>query len=186
MSVIEAKLRELGSYDDLASFAARFGDDWQALFEQCPRGDWLLALAARLGADRRALTLAAISCAREALTYLPTGDATLEAALASAGAWAAGRADEAACREAAARVAALPPQADAVADMAVQAVAAALTCPHEPPAAAHAAACAAQAAVLAAGDCAMTSALRFTQERCAGLARQQLSSAELARLARAT
>lgn len=183
MASVAERLRKLGSYEDLVSYAAPFGDDWLAFFERCPRGDWLLALAARLGADRRALVRAAVSCAREALSYAPEADATLEAALEAALRWTCGSGSELECDEQAARVVALPPASDAASDAAVQAVAAVLSCVREPSAAAHVAACAAHAAAVAAGECAMHTALRYAHERCATLSRAELSPAMLAKLA---
>lgn len=41
---------------------------WRRLWEDCPRGDWLLGIATRLGAPDRALVAAAAACARTAAT----------------------------------------------------------------------------------------------------------------------
>ncbi len=182
-SSVAERLQQLGSHSDLTTFAATFGEDWLAFFEQCPRADWLLAIAARLGAEPRALVSAAISCSREALTYLAEPDAELEAALDAAAAWTRADGNTDACREHGARLAARAGEHDAVVDSAVQAVVATLAAIEDTSAAAHAAACTTQTAVLAAGDCAMQSAMRFTQERCAGLARRELTPATLSTLA---
>ncbi|HEX2676970.1 MAG TPA: hypothetical protein VHM19_10030 [Polyangiales bacterium] len=179
---IATRLRALGAHDDVVSYAARFGSDFRAFAEQCPRGDWLLAIAAKLGADRRALVRAAVSCSREALTYLLEPSPVITGALAAAEAWSRGNGDESSAQAHAKKLQTLPPSADAVEDMVVQAIAAALAAITDPEAAAHAASCTAQAAVLAAGDCAMEVALRFTQEKCAALTRAEISPTQLSTL----
>jgi hypothetical protein len=60
-----AWLRSAGAQGDVVDGLARF-DDWRTLYEQCPRGDWLLGIAERLGVDHVALVRAAIGCARVA------------------------------------------------------------------------------------------------------------------------
>lgn len=45
--------------------------DYQAAWDACERGDWLLWLAGRLGVDRRLLVRAACACARLALQHEP-------------------------------------------------------------------------------------------------------------------
>ena len=57
-------------------------------WETCPRGDWMLELAAHALVDGRRLTLAAAAVAREALPFLPHGDGRPLAALEAAEAWA--------------------------------------------------------------------------------------------------
>ena len=43
---------------------------WRA----CPRGDWLLWMASKLGIDRKLIVAAACDCAEEALKYVPDGE----------------------------------------------------------------------------------------------------------------
>jgi hypothetical protein len=61
-------LRALGAQGDVIDGLARIGAtrDWQTLWSECPRGDWLLGIAERLGVDHVALVRAAIGCARTA------------------------------------------------------------------------------------------------------------------------
>lgn len=184
MSAISERLSTLGAHHDLISWAAAYGDDWQALFTACPRADWLLGLGARLGCERKTLVRAAIGCTRVGLSYLPDSNAEVQAALQAAEAWARGDAAADSCNAVRARLELISITDDAAADSVVQAAIATLSTITSPDAAAHAAACIAQAAVLAAGDCAMTSALRFTQERCADAVRTEITPAQLADLAR--
>lgn len=60
-----AWLRSAGAQGDVVDGLARF-DDWRTLYEQCPRGDWLLGIAERLGVEHVALVRAAVGCARVA------------------------------------------------------------------------------------------------------------------------
>lgn len=47
--------------DGLARFAT-----WESLWAECPRGDWLLAIAERIGVEHTHLVRAAVACARVA------------------------------------------------------------------------------------------------------------------------
>jgi hypothetical protein len=169
---IRDRLVALGAHHDLSEWAARYGDDWATFYRECPRADWLLALAARLGAAHTAIVRAAVGCTRFATAYLLDEGAELEGALQAAESWAEGHADERKCAQQQAQLDALPPSTDPVVDAVRQAASAALEAVIRPEAASYAASCATSAAVLAAGDCAMDSALRFGQERCAELVRR--------------
>ncbi|MBX3230757.1 MAG: hypothetical protein KIT84_00960 [Labilithrix sp.] len=48
---------------DVLDGLARF-DDWESLWRECPRGDWLLGIAERIGAEHTQLVRAAIQCVR--------------------------------------------------------------------------------------------------------------------------
>jgi hypothetical protein len=61
-------------------------------WRDCPRGDWMLWLLARVGADRRRIVLAACECARMALPYVPEGEDRPRIAIETAEAWARGEA----------------------------------------------------------------------------------------------
>ena len=43
-------------------------------WRDCPHGDWMLWLAARLDIDRKLIVLAACDCAETALQYVPEGE----------------------------------------------------------------------------------------------------------------
>jgi len=74
-------------------------------WRSCPRGDWLLWIAARLGVDRRVVVFAACQCAREALQFVPAGEDRTRIAIETAEAWTRGEAtiDEVRTASAAAR-----------------------------------------------------------------------------------
>jgi len=44
------------------------------LWADCPRGDWLLWIAAHIGVDRKRVVRAACDCARLSLKYVPKGE----------------------------------------------------------------------------------------------------------------
>lgn len=71
---VAAWLRSEGASEDIAGWAEPFGDDLGALWQGCPRGDWLLAIAVRLGIDRAPIAEAAIEVGRLALDVLPEED----------------------------------------------------------------------------------------------------------------
>jgi len=79
-------LRRSGAQRDVIDGLGRFAD-WSALHRGCPRGDWLLGIAERLGAPHVALVRAAIGCAR-----IADGDEEAAAVLDVAERWAGGRA----------------------------------------------------------------------------------------------
>ena len=85
--------------DALPSDTCREAREWcltqpsyEAAWETCERGDWLLWLARQLGVDRRHLALAACACARLALPRVPAGEERPRIAIETAEAWARGAA----------------------------------------------------------------------------------------------
>ena len=93
-------------------------------WRECPRGDWLLWIAAKGGVDRKKLVLAACACARLSLKYVPKGEKRPLKAIETAEAWCDGKATLAQVRAAAA-AAADAAAAAAAADAAAAAAAAA-------------------------------------------------------------
>ena len=79
-------LRGSGAQGDVLDGLARFAD-WETLYRECPRGDWLLGIAERLGVSHIALVRAAIGCAR-----VVEGDGEAVALLELAEKWTEGRA----------------------------------------------------------------------------------------------
>ena len=59
---------------------------------ECPRGEWLLWLAAKAGIDRKQLVMAACATAREALQFVPAGENRPRIAIETAEAWCRGEA----------------------------------------------------------------------------------------------
>lgn len=166
-----------GAHHDLVSWVRGASEDVCLLWESCPRGDWLLAMAARLGATPAALTPAACAAARTAFELLPDGEGRPAAAVAAIETCAAGEAADSleAHRKALEAMAAGAP--DPTVNAVAEAVLAALASLEEPAAAAGAAALAAQAAVFDVGDCAMMPALRYAQEQSASAVRGHLGAA---------
>lgn len=69
--------------------------NWATLEEawnNCPRGDWLLWLCAKLDIDRKLLVRSACSIARTVLKYVPAGEDRPLKAIEAAEAWCAGKA----------------------------------------------------------------------------------------------
>jgi len=179
VQTIAAYLAKAGAQQDIVQWAEPYGDDWARMWQDCPRGDWLLALAARLGVDRRDLVAAACKCARLALAYLPLREMRPDAALRAAETWSAGGEDLNVQLLQASVVNAAQQAVHPAIEMAANATLSALDAVDDPYTAATAAACAAQAAVLDAGDCAMMEALNFTQRRCAELVRETIHAEDI-------
>jgi hypothetical protein len=167
-------LARLGAHRDVVDWAEPFGMEWERAWAECPRGDWLLGIAARTAVEPSALVRAACACARLAQDYVPdeAGLGVLDRALADAESWAGRRgpigpltalADE---LERAAEGAPYPAAASAL-----LAASAATRAAATPEAAASAASLAVEAAVLAAGECGMMSALGFMQRKTADAVR---------------
>jgi hypothetical protein len=56
-------LRQMSAQTDVLDGLSRY-PDWPTLWTECPRGDWLLGIADRLGVAHVTLVRAAIACAR--------------------------------------------------------------------------------------------------------------------------
>lgn len=65
-----AWLERRGAQRDVIAWAESYGDDWGKLWRDCPRGDWLLALALRRGAPPESVLLAARRVATLALDHV--------------------------------------------------------------------------------------------------------------------
>ncbi|MFW5925877.1 MAG: hypothetical protein ACOCV4_06900 [Myxococcota bacterium] len=181
------RLEALGAHHDLVDWS-RAATDWRQLWDTCPRGDWLLAIASRAGADHRAVVRAACDCARLALEHAPDGEPAVLEAIETAESWAARPATDptasgAPCEAAAeAAEAAAALASDPAAQAAMVAAAAAARSTADPGVAATAAASAAQAAVFDAGECAMMAALGYAQQQCVARVRAALPYASVAPL----
>lgn len=62
-----AWLAARGAQSDVLDGLRSVGHDWATLWARCPRGDWLLGIAERLGVEHVLLVRAAIGCARTAV-----------------------------------------------------------------------------------------------------------------------
>jgi hypothetical protein len=183
---IHAWLIREGAHHDFVEWAKRFEGDVGALWHACPRGDWLLALAGRLGAPPRLLVLGACGCAEIAIEHVPPEHAAVGQRLAQLRAWAASAAPPLVTAEIEAMRRDLEAARDAATDAsyaeAALAALAALETVGDPAFAASAAAFAAQAAMVSVADCAMLEALRFAQHESAEAVRTALPSALIADL----
>lgn len=173
---VQAFLVRAGAQHDFAEWSAAFGSDIEALWVACPRGDWALALAARLGVDRRALILSAARCARLALPYAPDSDDLAERCLDQLEAYASGAAAPPDTALYAQLMQAHATAQDAAHAEALLAIASALDAQNTPAAAAGAAAFAAHAAMIGTAECAMLEALRFLQRATADEARRAIDT----------
>jgi hypothetical protein len=177
---VQAFLVRAGAQHDFVEWSAAFGADVEALWDACPRGDWALALAARLGVERSSLLLAAARCARLALPYATDGDALAERCLDQLEAYASGAAAPPDAALHALLMQAHAKAQDAAHAEALLAIASALDAQQTPAAAAGAAAFAAHAAMIGTAECAMLEALRFTQRATADEARRAIHTQLLA------
>jgi hypothetical protein len=183
---VHAWLAREGAHNDFVAWAEAYGGDVVALWQACPRGDWLLALASRLRAPGRLLVLAACRCAEGALDHLPPEQAAVGECLEAIGAWAQGSAPPLGVEQLEAMRAQLEKARDEAVDAAhaeaALAALAALETLGDPAFAASAAAFAAQAMMVSAADCAMLEALRFAQHQSADTVRAALPASAIAAL----
>lgn len=68
MNTLQQQLEKLGACPAIVLWAADYNDSLDA-WRACPRGDWLLWLAARIGVQREALVFAGAACARLTLPF---------------------------------------------------------------------------------------------------------------------
>ena len=159
-------LRDRGAQADVVDALAQF-ETWSALWAGCPRGDWLLGIAERLGAPHDALVRAAIDCAR----IVDAGDEGRRV-LDVTERWLgrAATADEVghATRELEEAMRRLGDPASDAAARAVLAVGLAVSDRDVAPAAAGAAA---ESVILSSLDCGFELALRWAHDRCAAAVR---------------
>ena len=95
---LKAWLRSLGACCESLEW---IGDrDLVTAWTECPRGDWLLWLAAKVGIDRRRLVMTACATAREAMQFVPAGEDRPRIAIETAEAWCRGEATIEQVREA--------------------------------------------------------------------------------------
>jgi len=168
-------LESEGAHHDIVQWAGSFAEDFERAWIECPRADWLLAIAARLGFERSALVRAAAACTRTAHADLTTADPPTLRALELAESWARGEADAEQCRRVAAELERqlAPEPLLAVVQGAAHAT---LLSVDDALAASVAAANAAQAALYGADDCAMMTLFRYAQKQCAECVRHEVAT----------
>jgi hypothetical protein len=171
-------LSRLGAHRDVVAWAEPYGLDWEKAWAECPRGDWLLGIAARTAVEPTALVRAACACARLARDYVPDDEGlrSLDDALAAAEDWAGRRGPTtslAALAQALEDASARAP--DAASAAALVSASAAVKTAGERDVAPSAASLAVEAAVLASGECGMMSALGFMQRKTAEAVRTHIA-----------
>ena len=161
------------------TWAESYDTDFQRAFAECPRGDWLLAIAVRAGVAREQRSMAAAACARLGLEWLDDA-AEASQALDSLEACARGKLhwDELPTQVERLKARELP---DPASSTALSAVALALESAAEPDAAALVPSTVVQAAMFAVADCAIMSLLRHTQLQCAEAVRKHIAFEAIAR-----
>jgi hypothetical protein len=166
-------LKGENAHNDIVEWARPFGEDWERAWNECPRGDWLLAMAARARVDEKRIVLAAAACARQALEHVDPAESRPLRAIETAEAWANGSVSAEACRALATELDRMSVDDPALA-CAFAAAHAALASIDAPEHAAGAAANAVQSAMMLAADCALMSILSYAQKATASEARAQL------------
>lgn len=149
--------------------------DLPSAWAACPRGDWMLWLAAKAElCTRQQLVLAACECARLSLKYVPADEVRPLRAIETAEAWARGEATLSAVRDAAyAAASAAAYDASTYAAYAAGGVAAAAAAASAAAYAAYAAASAASASAYAA-DAARMATLKFCSDIVRRRAKEEL------------
>ncbi|GAB4198512.1 MAG: hypothetical protein OHK0013_07740 [Sandaracinaceae bacterium] len=168
---IAAWLRAQGAAHDVVAWAESFGDDAESFWDACPRGDWLLAIAARAGVGAALVARAAAEVAVLARDLLPDDDTlareVLDALLRRARGEGSGP-DDAALRALEASVDHAP---DPVVQLARSAIVVAAGSAQRPEDASVVAGMLAQAAALDAADCGMHAAVSYAQRKSAAIVR---------------
>jgi hypothetical protein len=169
-----AWLEAHGAQRDVLDGLREHARDWRSLWRDCPRGDWLLGIATRLGVDHVALVRAAIGCARTALDRYEGTEA--ETVLEIAARWCDGMAsaEDVALTTRALEAAAAhvqDPSADAAA-RAVQAVGLGIA---DREVLVSAAAFAAEATIVATMECGLEMAMGWAHRACADAVRAAIA-----------
>lgn len=174
MSSIATRLGSLGAYRDLVAWCEPYGDDVAGALAECPRGDWVLAIAIAEGAPREKVVRAACACAELATELVdPAAIGPAIDAIDAARGWADhGVAVDRAIVGAAEALAGHPDPLVQSAAIAALACALAIDEPREAPAAA---AGAVSASALHAAECGAQAAVSYTHRRSAELARAALA-----------
>ncbi len=86
-------MQHIKKYNPCAEAREWIGDRtlYQA-WTQCPRGDWLLWIAVRAGADHKLIVLAACDCAEPALRHVPDSEDRPRLAIETTRKWCEGKA----------------------------------------------------------------------------------------------
>ena len=94
------KLNQMAACSEAAKWVGKRG--LKTAWRDCPRGDWMLWYAGKIGIDQKLLVLAACDCAETALKYVPEGEDRPAKAIQTSRNWCNGTATKQECRDAAA------------------------------------------------------------------------------------
>lgn len=178
---VRAWLQAANAQRDVVTWAAQHAPMWSQFWSECPRGDWLLGIAARAGVDRHDVLDAALACVEVLAPYLPDGEPVVGEALDLVRSHRQTETHATALRHVSGEIDGLMARcADPSAQAAVMAVSALLASLDDAAIAATYVAATTQAAVLDAGDCGMMQAARFTEHECARCVREVISADVLA------
>ncbi|MBX3129460.1 MAG: hypothetical protein KF718_22265 [Polyangiaceae bacterium] len=173
MVTVAERLAALGAHHDVVTWAAGYGTDFRAAFRECPRGDWLLGVAARRAVPWRRVARAAAACLRVGLDGRAPPDLLLDAAEVADG-WACAVVEPGARESTRALLRALEPPDAATAALA----SAALLCVElddgSLDSAALVPALVVEASLAGTIDCAWTSIVRHTQLATASAVREHI------------
>lgn len=173
-----AWLERQGAQRDVLDGLAHVGASWETLWRECPRGDWLLGIAWRVGVAHALLVRAAVAAARTcpAEARTPLSDAALDVAERFAN-------GEASAGDVATATAALEAAIGTVGDPVVEATMRAAYAAGEgvadPGVLAVAAAAATEATMVSVMDCALDVAMGWAHAKCAEAVRAEVPLAEL-------
>jgi hypothetical protein len=166
-----AWLRASGAQSDVIDGLARYAKDWPTLWNECPRGDWLLGIAVKLGVSHACAIRAAIGCARvssDLVTGVPAIAQVFAQVLETAGRFADGAATTDEVRAMTTQLEqAMESAPDPVSDAAARAALAVGLGVIERDALASAPAAAAEAQMMSSIDCGYEMAMRWAHDKCA-------------------
>lgn len=167
---LDVWLESEGAQHDVVEWARAYGTDWERAWNECPRGDWLLGIAARSGVDKKQIVLAAAACARLALEPIDPREERPLRGIEAAESWANGVGDIELCRALAGELDRTRVE-DPALSCALASAHAALLSVDSPDSAPASAANAVQGALMSAGDCALMSILSYVQKTAAAQVR---------------
>jgi hypothetical protein len=181
MSDWKSAIAAMHPCEDARTWLAEFPGTAAQAWLRCPRGDWMLWVAAHAGVERRLVVRAACDCARLALRFVPSGEERPRLAIEAVERWCKGEASQDDVRAAAAAssvytiaVAAAAIATTTVAAASSSSVYAAAAAAAEAAAAAYASSSDAAAAVAAAYAYDSAAAQNRVLHRCARLVRRRI------------
>jgi hypothetical protein len=170
-----AWLRASGAQADVIDGLTRYAKDWPTLWNECPRGDWLLGIASKLGVDHACAIRAAIGCAKvsaDLVASVPTIAQSFAQVLDAAARFADGQATAEEVADVTTKLEhAMKSAPDPVSDAAARAALAVGLGAGDRELLASAPAAAAEAQMMSSIDCGYELAMRWAHDKCAAAVR---------------